>query len=212
SARMLKFSQYKYIVEYVFNTLRNDVAGARNYRNLPPAARMSRMFWNKELAYFARLDVSRCTTEPRPSMCSTKFSRIGSVADIIEFKDHNLSSIPYNVRVIAEKWAGNAESVSRSDTLYLDVDSKTERLLTTTMLMNEHNTHFGCSALIFKKQTQFYLAVACAFNTDNKKGERIYQWGLKPGIKCRKRDSKYRNLCAAGERYRTDEVSLPLYS
>lgn len=67
-----------------------------------------------------------------------------------------------------------------------------------TQLMIEDLTHYGCQVLVLNGDT-FAVIVSCVFNKINKENQRIYQWAQKPGVKCRKRDKIYKNLCAKNE-------------
>ncbi|XP_001990497.2 antigen 5 like allergen Cul n 1 [Drosophila grimshawi] len=201
--KLLREDEYKDLIENIFNTLRNNVASGKVYRNLRPAAQMVKMSWNSELAYFARLDVRRCTLLPRPCMCSPDFYRVGSLADIYGYpNDNSTLSIHTTIRRITSSWMSEVRSITPSNRRHLPPkDEVNEIIFSTTLLLIEHNSQFGCAVLRYASGLYRYLTLSCAFGTDNEEGKRLYRWGLRPGIRCRYRDAKYTNLCAAGEKY-----------
>lgn len=74
--------------------------------------------------------------------------------------------------------------------------------------MIEDLTKYGCHVLVIKVNT-VVIIVSCVFNKINKENQRIYQWASKPGIKCRKRDKIYKNLCAKNEPYSIHGPDFP---
>lgn len=107
-------------IEQIFNTLRNSVAGGKEYRNLPMAARMGKMYWDNELAKFARLDVQRCQVSPRPLMCSINFNHIGRLVELYGYHSDNRSSATEEtIRSITSSWMAQVPSITRYQTLHL---------------------------------------------------------------------------------------------
>ncbi|KAL7728040.1 hypothetical protein ACLKA6_017890 [Drosophila palustris] len=209
NAKLLREESYRHLLQDTFNKLRNDVAGGKTYRNLPAAARMSRMIWNTELAYFARLDVSRCEVSPRPCMSSPNFDLIGSLAGMATYVHGNHSSnMAEAIQGVALNWFEDIRSITQPDTLHLAVSDKESGILSASLLLTEHNTQFGCAVLRYLNNILYYLVISCAFSTDNQDGERIYKWGVSPGINCRKRDRVYVNLCASGEKYESKKPKM----
>ncbi|XP_034488199.1 allergen Tab y 5.0101 [Drosophila innubila] len=204
NAKLLREKDYRYILQDTFNKLRNNVAGGKTYRNLPTAARMGRMIWNKELAYFAKLDVSRCEVSPRPCMSSSNFDLISSLAGVTEYvPDNSTSKMAEAIQSIALNWFKDIRSITRLDTLHLAVAAKESGILSAALLLIEHNTQFGCAALRYWNDVYYYVILSCVFGTDNQDGQWIYKWGVSPGINCRRQDKTYINLCARGETYET---------
>jgi len=113
------------MLQDIFNKLRNNVAGGKVYNNLPTAARMGRMIWDSELAYFAKLDVSRCEVIPRPCMSSNKFNLMGSLAGMQAYIPENSNkNMAKTIQEIAQSWFADIRSLTRLDTLNLAVFSK----------------------------------------------------------------------------------------
>ncbi|XP_051864049.1 allergen Tab y 5.0101 isoform X1 [Drosophila albomicans] len=177
-ATLLREHEYRSIMDDVLNELRHNVAGGEIYRNLPVAARMGKLYWNKELAYFARLDVSRCAVVPRPCMSSKNFYQIGHLAGLANFVNSNSTTYMINaIKSIAQDWSKDISRITRLDTLRLKVGEK------------ERDDIFN------------YVILSCAFNRAIQEDERIYEWGGKPGVKCRRKDMEYTNLCNSDEKY-----------
>jgi len=113
------------MLQDTFNKLRNNVAGGKVYNNLPTAARMGKMIWDTELAYFAKLDVSRCEVNPRPCMSSPKFNLIGSLAGMQGYiPENSTSNMVKTIQDIAQHWFKDIRSITRLDTLNLAVYAK----------------------------------------------------------------------------------------
>ncbi|XP_002056294.3 tabinhibitin 6 [Drosophila virilis] len=203
SSKLLKERDFREDLEETFNTLRNDVAGGKIYRNLPPAARMGKMSWNNELAQFARLDVKRCRVAPRPWICSQKFYAIGRLAELYGFQTDNLTSTTFEtLQSMASGWMSRVSSITRYQSLHLPTKyEESINILQSALLLIEHNTQFGCAVLHYTSNLYTYLMLSCVFGADTQDGQRMYNWGIRPGIKCRHLDSTYQNLCSSEEKY-----------
>ncbi|EDW15786.2 allergen Tab y 5.0101 [Drosophila mojavensis] len=206
NARLLEESEFRDDMDTIFNTLRNTVAGGKEYTNLPMAAHMGKMYWDDELAHFARLDVQRCKVAPRPRMCSMNFNLIGRLVELYGYhSDSQGSSTIETIRSIAYGWSAHVPSITRYQTLHLPSEYDVENgLLQSALLLIEYNTRFGCAALSYNSNIYTYMILSCAFGTDTQEGQRLYSWGGTPGIRCQRRDTTYRNLCARGEKYSYD--------
>ncbi|XP_060648259.1 tabinhibitin 3 isoform X1 [Drosophila nasuta] len=201
-ATLLREHEYRSIVDDVLNELRHNVAGGEIYRNLPVAARMGKLYWNKELAYFARLDASRCAVIPRPCMSSKNFYQIGHLAGLANFVNSNSTTYMINaIKSIAQDWSKDISRITRLDTLRLKVGEKESGVLNTALLLLENNTKFGCAVLHYRDDIFNYVILSCAFNRAIQEDERIYEWGRKAGVKCRRKDMEYTNLCNSDEKY-----------
>ncbi|XP_023178876.2 scoloptoxin SSD552-like [Drosophila hydei] len=206
NAYLVAEKEFREDIEQIFNTLRNSVAGGKEYRNLPMAARMGKMYWDNELAKFARLDVQRCQVSPRPLMCSINFNHIGRLVELYGYHSDNRSSATEEtIRSITSSWMAQVPSITRYQTLHLpsEFDDQTA-LLHSALLLIEYNTRFGCAALSYTSNIYTYMILSCIFGTDTQDGQRLYSWGATPGNKCQHRDTRYSNLCARGEKYSYD--------
>ncbi|KAH8291885.1 hypothetical protein KR054_001944, partial [Drosophila jambulina] len=189
-----------------FNQLRNEVAGG-GFRNLPQAARMAKMTWSEELAWFAHLDVVLCSKTTHHCHTSPYYYYIGVLTEEV-FKNYGeeTSSNFGIMSEVLEYWIGGVSHIDKKDTLHLPQSFERPSTFRAALVINERNTHFGCATIYFKNNEHFIFS--CAFATANIVGRPVYKWGLKPGIKCTKRDKTYKNLCAAGEKY-NNHKSIP---
>ncbi|KAH8265482.1 hypothetical protein KR038_009010 [Drosophila bunnanda] len=183
----------------LFNEMRNNVAGGQ-YRNLPQAARMAKMSWSDELAWFAHLDVILCRKTTNHCHSSPYFYYIGVLTEEV-FRSYGEDEVT-NLEImseVVEYWRGGIVQIDRKHTLHLPPSFDRPSSFRASLLINERNSHFGCATIYFKNNEHFIFS--CAFATANIVGVPVYKWGLKPGIKCHRRDKKYKNLCAVGEKY-----------
>ncbi|KAH8359656.1 hypothetical protein KR093_008197, partial [Drosophila rubida] len=199
---LLKESQFRSFVTHHLNNLRHRVASGKFSRELPIAARMGIMSWHAELAFFARLDVSRCQVIPRPCMSSRNFYRVGHLAGKEKFPYSNSTHHVYNaIESIIKSWYEKIDSLTPYDTLQFTLLDKDSGVVTAALLLLENNTKFGCGVLRYADDLFNYVILSCAFNTFHVDGDRMYEWGQTPGAKCRRKHAKYTNLCDSNERY-----------
>ncbi|KAH8389396.1 hypothetical protein KR200_008171 [Drosophila serrata] len=196
---MLNMTSYRDPLSKMFNNVRNEVAGG-HYRNLPQAARMAKMSWSDELAWFAHLDVVLCRKTTHHCHTSPYFYYIGVLTEEV-FKNYGEDTAT-NLDImneVIEYWKSGIGMIDRKYTLHLPQAFDKASTFRASLLINERNSHFGCATIYFKNNDHFIFS--CAFATANIVGMPVYKWGLKPGIKCHRRDKYYKNLCAIGEKY-----------
>ncbi|KAH8243949.1 hypothetical protein KR032_011732 [Drosophila birchii] len=192
-------TRYKEPLANLFNSMRNDVAGGQ-YRNLPQAARMAKMSWSDELAWFAHLDVVLCRKVTNHCHTSPYFYYIGVLTEEV-FRSYGKdpSSNLDIMSEVVEFWKSGIGMIDKKYTLHLPQAFEKSSTFRASLLINERNSHFGCATIYFKNNDHFIFS--CAFATANIVGRSVYKWGLNPGGKCHKRDRVYKNLCASGEKY-----------
>ncbi|KAH8347118.1 hypothetical protein KR059_005396, partial [Drosophila kikkawai] len=197
--RLLDMTRFIVPLSNMFNSLRNDVAGGK-YRSLPQAARMAKISWSNELAWFAHLDVVLCRKTTHLCHTSPYFYYIGVLTEeVFRSFDEDPESDFNIMSQVVRYWTNGIHHIERKHLLHLPDRFETEAQFRAALLLNERNTHFGCAVIYFKNNEHFIFT--CAFATANIVGRPVYKWGLKPGNKCHKRDRKFKNLCASGEKY-----------
>ncbi|XP_017140151.1 allergen Tab y 5.0101-like [Drosophila miranda] len=207
SAKYVEMKKYKKDLDSMFNTVRSKVARG-GYRNLPVAGRMARMEWSEELAWFAKLQISRCRLRNAFCMNSPYFYYIGSMADELIRPSGNIQTSELAImKAMVEDWFSQLPGIPRSDTLRLPSSYKRASTYRSTLLINEKNSNFGCAALTFQYTGYRYFLFSCAFATINIPEQPIYKWSTRPGRDCYMPDKQYPNLCDRRERYGND---LPL--
>lgn len=97
----------------LFNNLRNDVAGG-SYRNLPVAARMAKMSWSSELAWFAHLDVIQCKKTTHQCLSSPNFYYIGLINEEVFslFGESHRKNLEI-MREVIEYWSRDVGAINR---------------------------------------------------------------------------------------------------
>ncbi|ALC47101.1 maker220 [Drosophila busckii] len=201
-ARLVNPKEFQDEIDSSFNTLRDNAAGGKVYKNLPIAARMGRMSWNTELAHLAKLDVYRCQLQPTPCISTQTSYRAGRLAETYAHHYDNTSSgLGVAIQSIISGWTQHVRSITRYATLHVPDNLDEHNILSTSLLLLEDNTQYACAGLQYVHEYNFIFLFSCLFNTDNQEDQRMYQWGIRPGERCRRRDKRYTNLCAVGENY-----------
>ncbi|KAH8417571.1 hypothetical protein KR222_001958, partial [Zaprionus bogoriensis] len=198
NAKMINLYPNRLAMLHQLNVFRDKVATGYT-RTLYPAARMARVVWSKELEYFAKLYITKCTPIPRPCMSSPMFTNIGSIYDGVTYSGKR--SIIGLVEGIMKSWFEDAHFVTREMSLSLTGRFERATVRQVVLLMTDRNTHMGCSAMTYANKYSKNLRIACTFATDNMVYQPIYKIASSPGNQCKKRDKVYKHLCSVGEKY-----------
>lgn len=118
---ILEEAKFKDLFDDYFNKFRNDVAGGQANKNLLPAARMCRIFWDSKLSHLAMLDTTRCDVASQPMICTKRFGVIGSMSASQMIPDDTLESITLGIQDIIKRWLKHIVSITPLDTLHVPV-------------------------------------------------------------------------------------------
>lgn len=121
---VVKMQKYISYFSDTINVVRNKVATGK-FRNLPKAARMARVVWSNELAWFAKLMLSNCESNLHQCMSSPNFYYIGSINQRIVV-EHPITDTKYaTLSNTLNGWLVNVKGISRRMTLKLPRAIKT---------------------------------------------------------------------------------------
>lgn len=121
---ILEQAKFKNLFDDYFNKFRNDLAGGLANKNLLPAARMSRIFWDSELSHLALLDATRCSVSNRPMICTKRYGVIGSISAMQVIPDNTQESITVGIQTVIKRWIKNVVRITRLDTLHVAVSTE----------------------------------------------------------------------------------------
>ncbi|KAH8326086.1 hypothetical protein KR067_001639, partial [Drosophila pandora] len=203
---VVKMKKYIRYFSDTINVVRNKVATGK-FRNLPKAARMARVVWSNELAWFAKLMLSNCESNLHQCMSSPNFYYIGSINQRIVVEHPTPDTKYATLSNTLNRWLVNVKGISRRMTLKLPRAIKTTSALNAALLISERLTHFGCASVIYTLSNKRIYTFICTFSTDIFPGQGLYKWGADAGSLCKQRDSRYKGLCSIQEEYSNNKPS-----
>ncbi|XP_034661371.1 allergen Tab y 5.0101-like [Drosophila subobscura] len=202
NTRIVPMTVYRNSLLSVFNDFRNSVA--RGDRRLKPAARMAKMSWSTELEHMAKLSAISCSMD-KFCLSTENFYYVGSIFDAFKYPGRVYEYEDYEIILyLISGWTNRLADISLGMVIYMPDYVADMKILNAALLISEANTHVGCTAMRFTFASFHHFVLVCAFSTDVFINRSLYKLSASPGSACKRRDSTYPALCAAGERYHNE--------
>ncbi|KAH8313833.1 hypothetical protein KR067_012424, partial [Drosophila pandora] len=193
----------QHFIVTIFNTLRNDVSkGGLN--GLSPAARMSSVQWDPDLAYLAEFNVRNCHLSHDECRNTKKFPHAGQTVAYRAFKG-NIPDLEDIIKDCFGLWLNENLNVHIADILKFKGFKNKPPMYNFLQLMLENNDHFGCAILQQTHNGWFQTYLTCNFAVALVKGKHIYTTSQLAGTGCKTGShSIFHNLCSPDEKYDTE--------